>query len=150
MNLRLAANSAIQSINKNIDIRIIKQSGYITTEDYSRYHRYEIGSLRSSQVQQLTASELRQIEGLNISTESRGIYLYGTANGVTRAGQNAGDIIVLPDLTQWLVTSVLEQWPDWVKISVTRQSKLIDLDTSFLLLEDGFYLLQENGFRIII
>ena len=144
MNLRIAANSAIQAINKNIDIRIIKQSGYVTTEDYSRYPSYQILAAQSSQVQQLTASELKQIEGLNISTESRGIYLYGTANGVTRAGQNAGDIIVLPDLTQWLVTSVLEQWADWCKLSITRQSNLIDL------MDDGHYLLTDQGFRIII
>lgn len=150
MNLRIAANGATQSINPNIDIRIIRQAGYVTTEDYSRYPRYEIGSLQSSQVQQLTASELRQIEGLNISTETRGIYLYGTASGVTRAGQNGGDIIVLPDLTQWLVTSVLEQWPDWVKVSITRQTKLIELEQSFLLQEDGFYVLTEDGFRIIL
>lgn len=144
------AGPSIQIINPNIDIRIIRQLGYVTNDDYSRYPRYAIGSLQSSQVQQLTASELRQTEGLNLSAETRGIYLYGTANGVTRAGQNGGDIIVLPDLTQWLVTSVLEQWTDWVKVAITRQTNLIPLDQGFLLQEDGFYILTEQGFRIII
>lgn len=125
MNLRLAANGATQSINPNIDIRIIRQNGYTTNEDYSRTPAFEVFELQSSQVQQLTASELRQVEGLNLSTETRGIYLYGNSFGVTRVGQNGGDIIELPDLSQWLVTSVLEQWPDWVKVTITKQSNLI-------------------------
>jgi len=125
MNLRIAANGAIQAINPNIDIRIIRQNGYTTADDGTRTPSFEVFDIQSSQIQPLSASELRQIEGLNISTESRGIYLYGSAFGVTRVGQNGGDIIVMPDASQWLVTSVLEPWPDWCKVSITKQSNLL-------------------------
>lgn len=121
INLRGMANQAIQPINKNQSIAITRQSGYTTNSDGSRVPNTVTITVLASQVQALSASELRQLEGLNISTETRGIYFYGESHGVTRAGQNAGDKITLADGSKWLVTSVIEQWTDWVKVSITRQ-----------------------------
>jgi len=127
VNLMAVACPAIQVINPNIDVQLIRQNSYTTVGDGTRTPDFEVFDVQTSQVQQLTASELRQTEGLNLSTQARGIYLYGSSFGVTRIGQNGGDIIVMPDDSQWLVTSVLEQWVDWCKVSIVNQSKLITI-----------------------
>ena len=121
INLRGMANNAIQVINANQTITMTKQTGYTTADDGSRTPITISITLVASQVQPLSSSELRQIEGLNISTESRGIYFYGESHGVLRAGQNDGDKITLADGTRWIVVQVLEQWIDWAKVAVARQ-----------------------------
>jgi hypothetical protein len=121
IDIRGMANRAIQPINANQTIILTKQTGYTTAEDGSRIPTVDSITLTASQVQPLSSSELRQLEGLNLSTESRGIYFYGESHGVLRAGQNDGDKITLADGTRWLVVQVLEQWPTWAKVTVARQ-----------------------------
>ena len=121
INIREMANNAIQGINDNQTITLTKQTGYTTADDGSRVPIIESVAILASQVQPLSSSELKQIEGLNISTESRGIYFYCESHGVLRAGQNDGDKITLADGTRWLVVQVLEQWTTWAKVAVARQ-----------------------------
>lgn len=77
-------------------------------------------SLRA-QVQSLTFRDLTQIEGLNLQGTRRAIYLSGRIDGIVRSRHKGGDLISLPDGTEWLVAQVLEQWPDWCKVAVTLQ-----------------------------
>lgn len=51
------------------------------------------------------------------------MYISGMLNGVQRLTQVGGDLITLVDGTLWLTTAVMEQWPDWVRVSVTLQTK---------------------------
>lgn len=78
----------------------------------------------SAQVQALTFRDLQQIDGLNLNGTRRGIYLYGKVQGVNRAENKGGDLVVIaagPNAGVWLVAQVLETWQDWCKVAVTQQ-----------------------------
>lgn len=75
------------------------------------------------QVQPLTYRDIEHLSGLNIQGYQRGIYINGTLDGLVRIDEKGGDLIQTPDGRWWLVTLVLEQWPDWVKVAVTLQDQ---------------------------
>jgi len=74
------------------------------------------------QVQALTANDIKHLDGLNLQGVNNSIYVRGRINGLVRANNTGGDIITFPDGTVWLVTAVIESWPDWCKLAVTLQN----------------------------
>lgn len=126
INWHATANNAIQAVNPNVSAELQVFSGYTTAADGSRTPAYLPSVTISAQVQALTADELNQLDGVNLSGEKRAMYLYGRVLGVLRLAGAGGDLITLPDNTVWLVVQVLEQWnsanePTWCKVAVTRQ-----------------------------
>ena len=78
-----------------------------------------------AQVQALTYKDLQQVDGVNLNGVARAIYFYGEFNGVVRPRQKGGDLIQLtdgPNAGTWLITHVLETWPDWCKVAVVLQN----------------------------
>ena len=75
-----------------------------------------------AQVQDLTQADLRLVEGLGIQGENQKVYLYGEASSVVRVDKRGGDLITTADGKTWLVTQVLERWPDWTAVLVTLQT----------------------------
>lgn len=74
------------------------------------------------QVQALTFSDLKQIEGLNLQGIKRAIYIEGRIDGLVRESGKGGDLVTTQDGNVWLVSLVLEYWPDWCKVAVTLQN----------------------------
>ena len=79
-----------------------------------------------AQVQALSATDLKHIDGLNITGVMRSVYMYGNAAGVVRADQIGGDILVFPEVPggcnkNWLINQVIETWSDWCHVIVTLQ-----------------------------
>ncbi len=120
MNLHAIVRSAITSVNPDIPVQVKISTGYTTTPAGKSVPSYAAYSMMG-QVQALTSTDLRKLEGLNIQGSMRTIYLSGSLDGVSRVKQKGGDLVTLPDGTTYLTTMVLEQWPDWVKVSVTQQ-----------------------------
>lgn len=108
--------------------------GYVTNPDGSRVPAYLPPVTVTAQVQDLSTRDLRQLDALNIQGSMKSIYLNGTVDAISRLNAKGGDLLTLKDGTIWLTTSVLEQWPDWVKVSVTVQNspKVFSLDSSSL------------------
>ena len=75
------------------------------------------------QIQPLTFRDLQMIDAVNVQGTQRAIYVSGHVNGLVRIARKGGDLIITPDNRVWLVTLVLEQWPDWVKVAVTLQDE---------------------------
>lgn len=73
-------------------------------------------------VQALSYSDIRQVEGLNLQGTRRAIYFDGPVYGLVRPTNQGGDLITLPDGTVWLVAMVTEKWPNWSKAVVTQQN----------------------------
>ena len=65
-------------------------------------------------------------KGLNIQGSTHKVYLSDPINGVVRSTRKGGDLISLNDPVHgpqtYLVTAVLEQWPDWTCAAATLQS----------------------------
>lgn len=130
MNLRSLVNKYTQVTNNNINIQWQQSNGY-TTDNAGKRTPQTITLTIEAQVQTLTASsssasELRHIDGLNINAIMRSVYLYGNAVGAVRADKIGGDILIFPEIPgtsdkNWLITQVVETWPDWCHVIVTLQ-----------------------------
>ena len=125
MNLRSLANKYTQITNKNQQINWIQSTGYVTDSAGKRTPT-TIRLTVEAQIQALSASDLKQVDGLNITGVMRSVYLYGNAAGVVRVDQIGGDILVFPEIPgstsrNWLVTQVVETWSDWCHVIVTLQ-----------------------------
>ena len=125
MNPRAIANKFTQLTNKNICVNWVQSTGY-TTDDAGKRTPTSITLTVQAQVQALSATDLKHIDGLNITGVMRSVYMYGNVAGVVRADQIGGDILVFSEVPggtakNWLVTQVMETWPDWCRVIVTLQ-----------------------------
>ena len=80
-----------------------------------------------AQVQAMTTHDLRQLDGLNLQGSYKSIYINGGIRGAVRIKARGGDLLTLPDGTQWLVTKVLEPWDltaGWTKALVALQDTI--------------------------
>ena len=122
MNLHMAANAAIQAVNPNYPVTVKLFSGWQTNADGTRTPTYNAVNGIQGQIQSLTFRDIQQIAGLNLQGTRKACYLSGEIDGLVRATQKGGDLILFPDGSTWLVAIVLEQWPDWCKAAVTLQN----------------------------
>jgi len=125
MNLRGLANKYTRLTNNNIQVNWVQSTGYVTDSAGKRVPT-TITLTVEAQVQALSTSDLKHIDGLNITGVMRTVYLYGNAAGVVRADQIGGDILRFPEvpngtIRNWLITQVVETWPDWCHVIVTLQ-----------------------------
>lgn len=78
-----------------------------------------------AQIQPITWRDIQQMEGLTLQGTRWKAYLYGQVDGLVRVESKGGDLITIPAPSPhagvWLVTQVLEQWPDWVVAAITLQ-----------------------------
>lgn len=122
MNLNAIVSLAIAAVNPMQPVSIQTSAGNTTNSDGSRTPSYNAAVNAFAQVQELTQSDLQHLDALNIQGANRGIYVNGILQGTVRWSQTGGDLLTLDDGTVWLTTAVLEQWPDWVKVSATLQN----------------------------
>jgi len=126
MNLHSIANNVIQMVNPNVTASLQVFSGIVTNSDGSRAPTYLAPVTIQVQRQSLTADELRQVDGLNLSAEKYGFYLEGSIVGILRADNRGGDLLTMPNGNIFLVVQVLERWrnidgPKWCKVVGVRQ-----------------------------
>lgn len=76
-----------------------------------------------AQVQELTTTDLRQLDALNIQGSTRVMYISGEVDAIARVRQKGGDLVTMigGDGQVYLTTRVLEMWPDWCKVAVVLQ-----------------------------
>jgi hypothetical protein len=129
MNLRGLANAATVAINPNIPVEVLRSTGYTMGAGARQVPTYAAPVVGVGQMQALDGDELKQLEGMNMQGTIRALYIYGFAAGVIRPNQTGGDLVNVtnapgfPGKREWLVTKVLEAWPDWVKVAVTLQGQ---------------------------
>lgn len=119
MNLRGIANRATSAINPNVDGVFKVNVGYVTKPGGIRENAYTELPV-TVQLQELSSTDLRQVDAVNIQGILRTAYLNGRFDGVNRPNQKGGDFLLVNGET-WLVTKVVEMWPDWIKVIVTQQ-----------------------------
>ena len=127
MNIRAIANMAIQGVHQNITVMWSYSTGYEIDADGFQIPAYSYPVAIYADVQGLSVSDIRAYEGLNITTASRKVYITEQPNGVSRPDVQGGDLMVFPAIKggadrKWLVTAVLESWPEWSCVLVTMQN----------------------------
>jgi len=119
MNLNGLVAGIVGTVNPQVSITVQASSGYTTNPDGMQVPTY-INSTATGQVQPLGPQDLRRLDGLNIQGVTAKVYLNGDFEGVFRVLGKGGDLLTFNGQT-YLVTAVLERWPDWTCVGVTMQ-----------------------------
>lgn len=127
MNLRGMANGLTQGVNPNQTITWLQSAGYTTDATGKQIAAYAPVQYVQAQVQALSGGDLKHAELMNMQGVMRTVYLYGNVQGIVRADQAGGDLLQFPEVPggparNWLVTQVVETWPDWAHVIVTLQA----------------------------
>lgn len=119
MNLRGIANGLTSTINPNVAGVFQVNTGFTTQPGGKRVPSYNSVDV-TVQLQELSSTDLKQVDAINIQGILRSAYLNGNFNGVNRPDQKGGDILIIGQ-EKWLVVKVPELWPDWCKVIINLQ-----------------------------
>jgi hypothetical protein len=128
VNLHQVVSGAIGAINPLVLSEWRVSTGYNTQPDGTRTPNYRVIESVPIQVQALTYTDLQKLGGLNIEGTRRKVYMNGNVEGLDRQAIKGGDLITMgtapgfPGPTTWLVSQVLEHWPDWCSVAITLQN----------------------------
>jgi hypothetical protein len=122
VNLHGIVAGAIGAVNPLVPIVVRISTGYTTDASGLQVPSYGPPQTFTAQIQPLTGGELRHMDALNLQGDYQGVYINGHVAGLVRPNNKGGDLITLQDGRNYLVTTVLEDWPDWCKVAVTQQN----------------------------
>ncbi|MCC8963771.1 hypothetical protein H8A95_15985 [Bradyrhizobium sp. Pear76] len=127
MNLHGIVAPVIGAVNPNYPVLFEASTGFTQAADFSQQPSFGAGVSVMAQVQELSTPDVQELDALNLQKSGVAIYLYGVSNGIVRVNNKGGDrITVHPGVPQagvYIVQLVLEQWPDWVKVSAILQNQ---------------------------
>ena len=119
MNLHQIVSGAVGSVNPPTSMVIRRNTGYTTGTDGTQTPTYpDVSTV--GQVQDLSSGDIKRLEGMNAQNVQQKVYLNGNYEGVFRVLGKGGDLIKFGSQT-YLVTAVLERWPDWCCVGITMQ-----------------------------
>lgn len=125
MNLHAIVAPIIAAVNPMIAATWLQSDGtYSTSAAGKRTPNYTTFSDVQVQVQALTARDLVHLDNLNIQNVARKAWVNASVQGVNRATQQGGDLLVFNGQT-WLVTIVFETWDSdgpWSSVGLTLQN----------------------------
>jgi hypothetical protein len=114
-------SSAIGIVNPPIIGTLKVSTGYTTNADGTRAPTYQIINGVPLQVQALSTGQMMHTDALNIQGVLRTVFLNGNIEGLDRALQKGGDILVF-DGQEWLVVET-QVWPSgWTSVTVRQQA----------------------------
>ncbi len=127
LNVRQAANAAIQIVNPDITGTYYASTGYTTNAASKQIPTYAAGVSVALQLQAVTAQDLKHLEGMNVQGVLRSVHMRGNTQGVVRVASKGGDLLYFPEVPGgtsriWLVVKVLETWVDWSHVIVNLQT----------------------------
>ncbi len=126
MNLHGIASRYVSKVNPLVQAELYVNMGWIEGRGAKRIAQWAPPIIRTMQIQALDSSDTTHNDEMNTSISTHRIYVYGVLNDLTRANQLGGDKIQILTGRQagavFLVTSILEQWPDWVCALATLQT----------------------------
>ena len=123
MNLRAIANGLTSAVNPNIAATLLLSNGYTTAGDGTQTPAYNGPYSVIIQRQDVTVDDLKHLDALNVQGSTATMFMSGNLDAIVRVSSKGGDLVTMPDGTVWLVTTVLERWPDWVRAAVKLQNQ---------------------------
>ncbi len=122
MDLLALTSGAIGVVNPLVLMVLKISTGYTQADDGAQVPSYATPLDVRAQVQPLTYKDLLQLDAMNQQGSTNSIYIEGHIDGIVRSKNKGGDLIIDDTGQVWLVTQVLEYWPDWTKVAVTLQT----------------------------
>ena len=120
MDLRGCVNQMSDAVNPNTPISIQASTGYTIGAGLKQVPSYAPSVSGFGQLQAITSSELRHLDGLNIQGDIQTIYIKGSLSASLRPTGQGGDLVTIGTQT-WLNVRTLEQWPLWAKAAIVLQ-----------------------------
>lgn len=122
MNLHSAVAGAIGAINPFIPVSIQRSTGYTVAPGGKQVPSYATVPSMMGQKQPLSGSDIYRLNTLNIQGVTCKMYLNGNYEGVVRDDGQGGDLFTFGTPAKlYLVTQVMERWPDWCCVALTMQ-----------------------------
>jgi hypothetical protein len=129
LNLHGIVRAAIAAVNPDVLGQWLESTGSNVGADYRPAPAWSYHDVRM-QVQALSGKELQHPALLAVQGVKRGVYLFGTVQGVSKPQVKGGDILQFAmvdsgPLLRWLVITELEQWNPagaWSKVAVVLQT----------------------------
>ena len=122
MDINGLANPAVECVNPNIPVSIQASTGYTIGAGLKQIPSYAAAVSAFGQVQELSSSDLKQMDGLNIQGVMRKLYLPNPFNAVIRPDSSGGDLITIAGQI-WLNVKVLEQWWNFTTAVIVLQEQ---------------------------
>lgn len=121
MNLSAIAGPIVAAVNPRQQLVVQVSLGEVTNSAFKPVPSYGPPVIVQGDVQPLQFRDIQMLDGLNLQGTQRKIYLFGRVDGLVRVDRKGGDLITDEAGNVWLVTLVLEQWPNWCSVAVTLQ-----------------------------
>lgn len=128
INVRSAANSAIQVVNPNEGGWFYGSTGF-TVDPATRKQvaGFTAATAVRLQIQAVDAAMLRHLDGLNVEGVVRSVHMWGNTQGIVRVNQKGGDLLYFAEIPSgalriWKVVKVVETWRDWSHVIVNLQT----------------------------
>jgi hypothetical protein len=121
MDLRSIANAGASVVNANAIVTVLRSTGYTIGDGGLQVPTYAAPVTGPANIQALSASDIKQMDNLNIQGTIRAIYLRGVLAGVVRPDSTGGDLVQWAGKS-WLVVRVLESWDNWTKAAIVLQT----------------------------
>lgn len=135
INMHDLVRDAIQTVNPDVDGAVYVSTGATTWRGVRTPTFAQLPTQRL-QVQAMSHTELYHLNGLNYAGGMSKLYAYGNLSGVLRPTGNGGDLVRLGD-EWWAIQHVLEWWPGWCCVAITRQVDAATLDALLAALATG-------------
>jgi hypothetical protein len=129
VDLHNVAAGAISAVNPTTTAQWSQSTGNTVGADGTASPAFAAAVAITVQQQALTQADLRHLDMLNIQGVLTKFWMNGALYGVNRLGGQGGDVLVTADGRTWLVSAVLEIWPDWCSVACTLQVNPVQAPT---------------------
>lgn len=119
MNLHATVRGAIQRVNPDVPGDVYFSTGKQTVRGIVTPGFVLLPADRL-QVQAMSHDDLYHLNGLAYAGNMQKLYAYGNFSGIVRPDGKGGDLVRL-GTEWWAVQHVLEWWPGWCSVAITRQ-----------------------------
>jgi hypothetical protein len=121
MDLNAIVSGAVGAVNPPTLVSIKISGGYTTNSDGSRTPTYPLSQSVYVSLQALQYNDIVMADSLNIQGVRQKMYVHGHVEGLVRAKNKGGDIVIFPDGSVWKIALVSEHWRDWTSCILTLQ-----------------------------
>lgn len=135
LNLHAIVRNAIQVVNPDTPGDVYVSTGAqnvlgILTPTFALFPAERL------QVQAMSHEELYHLNGLAFAGGMSKLYAYGNFSSIVRPDGKGGDLVRLNG-EWWAIQHVLEWWPGWCCVSITRQVNAATLQALLTALANG-------------
>lgn len=120
MNLHQLVRGVIGSVNPDIPVIVLPSTGSDEDDAGRVVPRFGAPIPTTGQKQPLTGKDVERFQQQGIQGVTCKMHLNGNYEGMFRKLGKGGDVLQFGGDT-YLVTSVMERWPDWCCVALTLQ-----------------------------